>query len=89
MQDYALFMLGMEGQFVAWYAGAERIFDYNYKGGEVDGQHVSLLYAGEGTLRGKLDEELKRAAAEGHFGNEGWQVKRMGRDSGPTPSLWP
>jgi PAS domain S-box-containing protein len=48
------------------------------KGDEVAGQHVSLLYAGEDTLRDELDEELKRAAAEGHFGNEGWQVKKDG-----------
>jgi len=76
VRDYALFLLDADGQIVAWYAGAERIFDY--KGDEVAGQHVSLLYAGEGTRRGKLDEELKRAAAEGHFGNEGWQVKKDG-----------
>jgi formate hydrogenlyase transcriptional activator len=77
VQDYAFFLLDVDGQIVAWYAaGAERIFDY--KGDEVAGQHVSLLYDGQNTLRGKLDEELKRAAAEGHFGNEGWQVKKDG-----------
>ena len=76
VQDYALFLLDVDGQIVAWYAGAERI--YGYKSDEAVGQHVSLLYAGEDALRVKLDEELKRAAAEGHFGNEGWQVKKDG-----------
>jgi PAS domain S-box-containing protein len=74
VRDYALFLLDVDGQVVAWYGGAERI--YGYKSDEAVGQHVSLLYAGEDTLRIKLDEELKRAAAEGHFGNEGWQVKK-------------
>jgi formate hydrogenlyase transcriptional activator len=76
VQDYALFLLDADGQVVAWYAGAERI--YGYKNGEAAGQHVSLLYAGEDTLRVKLDEELKRAAGEGHVGTEGWQVKKDG-----------
>jgi len=76
VQDYALFLLDADGQVVAWYGGAERI--YGYKSGEVLGQHVSRLYAGEDTLRIKLDEELKRAAAEGHAGTEGWQVKKDG-----------
>jgi formate hydrogenlyase transcriptional activator len=74
VRDYALFLLDVDGQVVAWYAGAERI--YGYKSGEAVGRHVSLLYADEDTLRPKLDEELKRAASEGHFGNEGWHVKK-------------
>jgi len=76
VQDYALFLLDLDGQVVEWYSGAERI--YGYKGDEAVGQHLSLLYAANDTLRVKLDEELKRADAEGHFGNEGWQVKKDG-----------
>ena len=49
VQDYALFLLDVDGQVVAWYAGAERI--YGYKSGEVIGQHVSFLYPDEDTLR--------------------------------------
>jgi formate hydrogenlyase transcriptional activator len=75
VQDYALFLLDAEGQIVAWYAGAERI--YGYKSGEVIGQHVSLFYPDEDALR-KLREKLKRAAGEGHVGNEGWQVRKDG-----------
>jgi formate hydrogenlyase transcriptional activator len=76
VQDYALFLLDADGQVVAWYSGAERI--YGYKSAEVLGQHVSLFYPDEGTLRVKLDEEWKRAAAEGHVGMEGWHVKKDG-----------
>ena len=35
-----------------------------------------FLYPGEEALRGKLQEELKRAAAEGHMGTEGWQAEK-------------
>ena len=76
MQDYALFLLDVDGQVVAWYAGAERI--YGYKSDEVIGQHVSLFYPDEDALRVKLQEELKRAAGEGHVGTEGWHVKKDG-----------
>jgi PAS domain S-box-containing protein len=76
VQDYALFLLDVEGRVVAWYSGAERIYDY--KAGEAIGQHVSLLYPSEDTLPDRLREELKRAASEGHFGNEGWHVKKDG-----------
>jgi formate hydrogenlyase transcriptional activator len=80
VQDYALSLLDVDGQIVAWYAGAERIF--GYMSGEIIGQHLSFLDAGlypsEDTLRVKLREELKRAAGEGHFGNEGWRVKKDG-----------
>jgi len=76
VQDYALFLLDVDGRVVAWYSGAERI--YNYKAGEAIGQHVSLLYPSEDTPRDRLQGELKRAAAEGHFGNEGWHVQKDG-----------
>ena len=76
VQDYALFLLDVSGCIAAWYSGAERIYGYNE--GEALGQHVSFLYPSEDTLSVKLREELKRAAAEGHFGNEGWHVKKDG-----------
>jgi len=76
VQDYALFLLDAQGEVAAWYAGAERI--YGYKSEEAVGRPVSLLYADADSLQSKLDEELNRAAADGHFGNEGWQVKKDG-----------
>jgi formate hydrogenlyase transcriptional activator len=75
VQDYALFLLDADGQIAAWYAGAERI--YGYKSGEAIGQPESIFYPDEDALR-KLQEKLKRAAAEGHFGTEGWQMKKDG-----------
>jgi formate hydrogenlyase transcriptional activator len=76
VRDYALFLLNVDGQIAAWYAGAGRI--YGYKSDEAVGQHVAVLYPGEDTLLAKLQEELKRATSEGHFGNEGWHARRDG-----------
>jgi PAS domain S-box-containing protein len=76
LQDYALFLLDAQGQVVAWYAGAERIFGHT--SAEAVGQHVSYFYPGDDSLRVRLREEFNRAAAEGHKGTEGWQVKKDG-----------
>ena len=76
VQDYAFFLLDVNGCVVAWYSGAVRI--YGYSGDEALGQHVSFLDPGEDTLNVRLREELKRATSEGHFGNEVWHVKQDG-----------
>jgi formate hydrogenlyase transcriptional activator len=75
VQDYALFLLDTDGQIVAWYAGAERI--YGYTSTEVIGQDASIFYPDEYALH-KLHEKLKRAAGEGYLGTEGWHVKKDG-----------
>jgi formate hydrogenlyase transcriptional activator len=76
VQDYALCLLDTEGRVAAWYAGAARI--YGYKSDEIVNHHVSTLYSGEEIVRGKLQEDLNRAVAEGHVGAEGWQIKKDG-----------
>jgi formate hydrogenlyase transcriptional activator len=76
VQDYAFYLLDTEGRIAAWYSGAARI--YGYQSDEATNQHVSLFYADEEGLRGKLQEELKRAAAEGHMATEGWQARKDG-----------
>jgi formate hydrogenlyase transcriptional activator len=80
VQDYALCLLDVEGFVVAWYAGSERL--YGYSSADATRQHGSFLYAGlypdEDMLLRKLEDDLKRAAAGGHIGTEGWQVRRDG-----------
>jgi len=75
VRDYALFLLDVEGQIVAWYAGAERI--YGFKSGEAIGKHLSVLYPGEDAFVIQ-QEQLKKACGAGHAGDEGWQVKKNG-----------
>ena len=76
VQDYALFLFDADGRVAGWYSGAERI--YGYQSQEIAGQPVSCLYPDEDALGVKLKEELKRAAAQGHFGNEGWHIRKDG-----------
>ncbi|MGD0299188.1 MAG: sigma 54-interacting transcriptional regulator [Bryobacteraceae bacterium] len=76
VQDYALFLLCVDGKVVAWYSGAERL--YGYTAAEAIGQNVAILYPSEDTLPVRLCEELNRSAAQGHFGNEGWCARKDG-----------
>jgi PAS domain S-box-containing protein len=76
VQDYALYLLDVEGCIAAWYSGAARI--YSYQADEAIDQHVSLLYPGDDALATKLKDEFRRAASEGHTGTEGWQARKDG-----------
>ena len=57
-----------------WYSGAARI--YGYSRDEAIGTHVSFLYPGEEKSGAEPWLELNRAAAAGHFGSEGWHVRK-------------
>ena len=76
VQDFALSLLDVNGQIVAWYGGSERIYQFTSR--EAVGQTTTLLNAEEDPLQVALQEELKRAASEGHFGTESWHVKKDG-----------
>jgi formate hydrogenlyase transcriptional activator len=80
VRDYALLLLDADGCVAAWYSGAARI--YGYTESECLGRHESFFHAGllsgEAGLKLRLQDELKRSASEGHFGTEGWQIKKDG-----------
>jgi hypothetical protein len=44
----------------------------------IQGRVWPLGRPGEDKLRIKIQEELERAAGEGHFGNEGWHLRKDG-----------
>jgi PAS domain S-box-containing protein len=75
VQDYALFLLDVDGCIVDWYAGAERI--YGFKSGEVFGKNESLLYPEEDAIF-QQQERLKRTADEGHVCSESWHIRKDG-----------
>ena len=75
-RDYAIFMLDPGGQIITWNAGAERI--KGYQADEIMGRHFSCFYPRDVVKRGWPDEELRRAAAEGRFEDEGWRVRKDG-----------
>src|SRR5450432_1217116 len=76
VKDYAIFMLDPSGRVASWNAGAERI--KGYSADEIIGQHFSRFYKQEDTEKGKPDYELKMAASEGQFEDEGWRIRKDG-----------
>ncbi len=76
VKDYAIFMLDPEGYIVSWNEGAERIKGYTAE--EIVGEHFSRFYTQEDVERGHLEEELRIAAAEGRYEEEGLRVRKDG-----------
>jgi PAS domain S-box-containing protein len=76
VSDYAIFLLGPDGRIVSWNEGAERIQGYEVS--EVVGEHFSVFYTDEDVDRGLPGEELRVAAIEGRFEEEGWRVRKDG-----------
>jgi PAS domain S-box-containing protein len=76
LKDHAVFLLDPEGRVVSWNREAERIKGYTFD--EIRGRHFSVFYPPEDIERGKPDYELKVAAEEGHFEDEGWRLRKDG-----------
>jgi PAS domain S-box-containing protein len=75
-RDYAVFVLDREGRILTWNAGAQRIKGYAPE--EIIGRHFSTFYPHEAVASGWPAHELKVAAAEGRFEDEGWRVRKDG-----------
>src|SRR5258708_10200274 len=69
-------MLDLEGRVTTWNEGAERI--KGYRAEEIIGQHFSKFYTPEAAALGKPALELKKAAEQGRFEEEGWRVRKDG-----------
>lgn len=76
VQDYGIFMLDPEGVVVSWNIGAERIKLYRPE--EIIGRHFSLFYPPEAVAAQWPAEELRRAARDGRFEEEGWRLRKDG-----------
>ncbi|MEW6056265.1 MAG: PAS domain S-box protein [Bdellovibrionota bacterium] len=76
VKDYAIFMLDPNGKIATWNEGAKRI--NGYKAVEVIGKHFSLFYTPEDKKRHHPEEELKIAALDGKYEEEGWRVRKDG-----------
>ncbi|MGZ6089353.1 MAG: PAS domain-containing sensor histidine kinase [Polyangiales bacterium] len=76
VKDYAIFMLDPDGIITSWNKGAERI--KGYRADEIIGKHFSIFYEDEARASRHPEYELKRAAAEGSYGEEGWRIRKDG-----------
>jgi len=76
VKDYAIFMLDPHGYITTWNEGARRIKGYEAE--EIMGEHFSIFYTDEDVERGHPEEELRFAAAEGSYEEEGLRVRKDG-----------
>jgi PAS domain S-box-containing protein len=76
VRDYAIFMLDATGHVATWNIGAERIKGYTAR--EIIGTHFSRFYMEEEVKAGKCELELRVAARDGRFEDEGWRVRKDG-----------
>lgn len=76
VHDYAIFMLDPDGRIINWNEGAERVF--GYKVPEIIGQHFARFYLRQDQDSNKPLDDLRSAAAEGRFGDEGWRCRKDG-----------
>jgi PAS domain S-box-containing protein len=74
--DYAIFMLDPTGRVLTWNAGAKRLKGYAAE--EIIGRPFTLFYPADALARDWPAEELRRAAAQGHFADEGWRLRKDG-----------
>ena len=74
--DYAIFMLDVNGHVATWNGGAARI--KGYRADEIIGQHFRKFYPQDIAESGWPEHELRVAAAEGRFVDEGWRVRKDG-----------
>ncbi len=76
VMDYAIILLDPEGYILSWNAGAERI--KGYQADEILGKHFSVFYMSDDRANDKPATELRAAALDGRFEDEGWRVRKDG-----------
>jgi PAS domain S-box-containing protein len=76
VQDYAIAMLDPDGRVRSWNSGAERL--HGYTAGEALGMPLECFYAPEDREAGFPGAQLRTAAREGRFEEDGWRVRKDG-----------
>ena len=75
-REYAIFLVGLDGNLLCWNAGAERLF--GYQSSEIIGTHFSRLFSPEDILTGQPEHELHTALADGRADSNCWQIRKDG-----------
>jgi diguanylate cyclase (GGDEF)-like protein/PAS domain S-box-containing protein len=76
VQDYAIFMLDLQGRVMSWSAGAQRIKGYTAE--QIIGHNFSCFFPREDIERGRPEEVLRMTAASGRHEEHGMRVRRDG-----------
>ena len=76
IQDYAIFMLDIEGRVTSWNPGAQRL--YGYSRANIIGQHFSQFYTLVDRQRSHPDYELATVRRDGRYEETAWRVRKDG-----------
>ncbi|RYX85275.1 PAS domain S-box protein [bacterium] len=76
VQDYAIYMLDLEGNVASWNTGAQRL--KGYRADEIIGQNFSRFYLPQDIALGKPKMVLGDAARLGRSEQEGWRLCKNG-----------
>jgi len=76
VDEYAIFMLDVNGKVATWNVGAQRI--KGYTADEIVGRHFSVFYPQEARDSGWPEHELQQASEKGSFTDIGWRVRKDG-----------
>lgn len=74
--DYEIITLDLEGNVLNWNEGARAIT--GYESAEAIGRHFSIFYPTEDREAGKPAANLREAALEGRFEEDGWRIRKDG-----------
>ncbi|MES2925136.1 MAG: PAS domain S-box protein [Verrucomicrobiota bacterium] len=76
VEDYAIFMMSLDGTILDWNMGAQRL--KGYTAAEIVGGNFSRFYSAEDLARGLPEFELQTAFHTGKFMDEGWRYRKDG-----------
>ncbi len=76
VEDYALYLLDLDGRVTSWNAGAEKL--KGYTAAEVVGESFLRFYTPEDVELGVPDRALRTARQQGRFAQEGWRLRKDG-----------
>ena len=69
VQDYAIYMLDLDGNVMTWNSGAER--NKGYKASEIIGRNYACFFPPEAIAQGRPHKELREARKRGPSSNSG------------------
>ena len=76
IEDYAIFLLGPDGEIRSWNLGATRTMGYSAD--EIIGKNFSTFYGAEDLAARKPQRELETASRSGRVEDEGWRIRKDG-----------
>jgi PAS domain S-box-containing protein len=76
VEDYAIFVIDVDGNIITWNKGAQKI--KGYSADEAIGQHISIFYTADDIKKGEPMQNLRFATVHGHYEKEGWRVRKDG-----------